>query len=65
MQSAANKVGWSIDTWSPGDGITRYGFFDKVGQDYFGDGRLYTALGIKEARTFLTGLILGASIKTS
>jgi len=65
MQLAVNKVGWSVDTWSPGDGITRYGFFDKVDQDYVGDSKLYTALGKKEAIAFLTGLILGASLKTS
>jgi hypothetical protein len=53
----ADKVGLSIDTWSPGDGLTRYRFFPQQDcPDYFGSsGRLYTALGIKEAETWLSG----------
>ena len=49
--------GYSVDTYSPGDGVTRYRFFDKPGQDYFGGSHpLYTALGYKEAYTFAQGL---------
>lgn len=44
--------GWSVETWSPGDGVTRYRFFKNAPADqtYFGprDG-VYTALGAKEA----------------
>lgn len=55
---AALAPGWSVKTYSPGDGVTRYRFFYNapVGQSYFGpaNGR-YTALGFKEAMAFARG----------
>ena len=49
-----------VATWSPGDGMTRYRFFDKPGNSYFGPGSgIYTAAGIAEAETFVTGWVLG------
>ena len=54
----AAAIGLLVKTYSPGDGVTRYRFFEHapLGQDYFGpnDG-VYTALGLKEARTYLAG----------
>ncbi len=51
--------GYSVETYSPGDGVTRYRFFKNAPakQDYFGpDNGIYTALGYKEAETFASGL---------
>jgi len=50
-----------VRTWSPGDGVTRYRFFkmsesNPSVQNYDGPHNgIYTALGIKEAETFLSG----------
>lgn len=51
--------GYSVSTWSPGDGVTRYRFFKNAprAQDYFGPHEpIYTALGLKEASAFARGL---------
>lgn len=51
--------GYAIYTYSPGDGVTRYRFFENAppGQDYFGPNNgIYTALGYAEAETFASGL---------
>jgi hypothetical protein len=51
--------GYSVHTWSPGDGVTRYRFFRNApkNQTYFGpDNGIYTALGIREAETYAAGL---------
>lgn len=59
LQEAAHVRGYFVRTWSPGDGVTRYRFFDgkrdkEEGQSYFGPANgVYTALGLKEAYTFL------------
>lgn len=48
--------GWKVFTWSPGDGVTRYRFFENppVNQTYFGpDNGRYTALGLKRAHRFV------------
>lgn len=56
LSNAAARVGLYIRTYSPGDGETRYRFFKKKGNSYFGPGDgMYTALGIKEAETWLSG----------
>lgn len=61
LREEAAERGMTVETWSPGDGVTRYRFFDiKPGseadkeQTYYGpkDG-VYTALGLKEAYAFL------------
>lgn len=56
---AALPEGWTVETWSPGDGVTRYRFFHKApaNQSYFGpnNGR-FTALGFKEAEAIARGL---------
>mgnify|MGYP001579055081 CR=1 FL=1 len=60
VEQEAGACGYVVRTWSPGDGATRYRFFEKRGlaknQSYFGPANgLYTALGRKEALTFLRG----------
>ena len=56
---ASLPPGWTIETWSPGDGQTRYRFFENAPADqtYYGprDGA-YTALGMGEAQAFARGL---------
>jgi hypothetical protein len=48
--------GFGMDDYSPGDGVTRYRFFDREPFGYFAGRGIYTALGIKEAETFVAGL---------
>jgi hypothetical protein len=56
LAESARRLGLTVSEWSPGDGVTRYRFFDKPGNSYFGpDTGIYTALGISEAETFLAG----------
>jgi len=56
------EYGFVIDTYSPGDGATRYRFFSNAGDrpDYFSGHGIYTALGWKEAEAFARGLLAGA-----
>ena len=59
------SVGLAVDTWSPGDGVTRYRFFyrsaDSYGNNYFGGSNpLFTALGSKEAYAFIRGFRAGS-----
>lgn len=50
----AEQQGLWVATYSPGDGVTRYRFFDKPGNDYFGPGSgVCTELGLKRAHRFL------------
>lgn len=54
--------GYSLHTYSPGDGTTRYRFFQNAPEDqsYFGPANgIYTALGYKEAEAFASGLSHG------
>ena len=48
--------GFGVDTYGPGDGVTRYRFFDREPFGYFAGRGIYTALGISEAETFAAGL---------
>lgn len=64
LEIHAKAAGLSVHTWSPGDGVTRYRFFDlpeSEHQSYFGpaSGR-YTALGLKEAWAFVSGAKVNA-----
>lgn len=53
-----NQYGLFCRTYSPGDGVTRYRFFDQRDTSYFGPANgMYTALGWKEAVTYATGFI--------
>lgn len=56
----ASALGLYVCTYSPGDGVTRYRFFQLENGErhssYFGpENGIYTALGLKEANTFLAG----------
>lgn len=51
-------VGLYVATWAPGDGVTRYRFF-VTPSDYNSSDGLYTALGHKEAITFVQGVAVG------
>ena len=55
----AQSLNLSVATWSPGDGMTRYRFFQDEDAEYFADEPLYTALGLKEAFTWLSGYAAG------
>lgn len=64
IRAAAQEAELFVDTYSPGDGVTRYRFFlwDGLadGQNYFGPGNgIYTALGRKEALVWLAGYARG------
>lgn len=57
---ASLPPGYTIETYSPGDGVTRYRFFKNAPpkQSYFGPNNgVYTALGYKEAEAFAQGLM--------
>lgn len=56
LKEEALEKGLYVATWAPGDGVTRYRFFENSGNTYFGpENGIYTALGLKEAYTFLAG----------
>lgn len=61
LQESAREAGYYVGTWSPGDGVTRYRFFRLADikpdeQSYFGPANgVFTALGLKQARTWLSG----------
>lgn len=53
---------WSVFSYSPGDGTTRYRFFKDpvIGQSYFGPNNgEYTALGFAEAMSYAKGVSHG------
>jgi hypothetical protein len=56
---AAEQAGVKVDSYSPGDGVTRYRFFTTEPAEYFGGRGIYTALGAKEAMTFIAGFAQG------
>jgi hypothetical protein len=56
LELQARELGLQVRTYSPGDGVTRYRFIKSKGrQSYFQNDGIYTALGISEAETFLSG----------
>jgi hypothetical protein len=62
LELEARRAGLLVRTYSPGDGVTRYRFFriadvpEGERQGYFGPANgCYTALGLKEAYTFVSG----------
>ena len=64
LNAELKNYGLSIDSYSPGDGVTRYRFFDfpedsERATDYFAGYGIFTALGWKEAITFATGYCRG------
>ena len=66
LQDYAKGVGLLVATYSPGDGATRYRFFDKPGpsQTYFGPSSgMHTAIGMKDAWNFLYSYSAGYGAK--
>lgn len=62
LDDLAADVGLYVRTWSPGDGVTRYRFFDKPGNSYFGPANgIATCLGVRAAETWLYAYTVGAS----
>ena len=59
IRRIAETCGLTFSTYSPGDGATRYRFFemdDAGGTDYFGGSHpLGTTLGVKESMIWLRG----------
>lgn len=49
-------AGFGVDSYGPGDGVTRYRFFASEPVEYFAGRGIYTALGIAEAEVFASGL---------
>lgn len=69
VEQAAANVGLVVGTWAPGDGVTRYRFFLSDGKSSYGDYHqgdpLYTALGRKDALTFLQAYGKGRAARTN
>lgn len=76
LRASVEPLGFTVDTYSPGDGVTRYRFFrleptaplgtfklpEHDGRhNYFGANGIFTALGFGEASTFARGLAHGAT----
>lgn len=60
LKQACEEVNLWIACWSPGDGVTRYRFFEEPGNTYFGPASgIHTALGWAQANLFLTGFAQG------
>lgn len=54
-----------VDTWSPGDGITRYRFASVSGSYFawYSGGVLATCLGARAALQFLHGVVAGRRLE--
>lgn len=67
VREAAKRAGVYVGTWAPGDGATRYAFFadgtvTAAGEwvaDFHSGHELYSALGRKDALTWLAGFKAG------
>lgn len=54
LSEYARDNGLHVSKYSPGDGVTRYRFFDKPGNTYFGPANgICTAMGLKAAWRYL------------
>lgn len=54
LSEDARAKGLYVAKYSPGDGVTRYRFFDKPDNTYFGpDNGVCTALGLRNAKRFV------------
>ena len=61
LEEYARGVGLWVSAYSPGDGTTRYRFFDKAGNTYFGpQSGIHTALGLKKAWDFAYAYAAGS-----
>ncbi len=54
LQAEARRYGLWVRKYAPGDGVTRYRFMRK-NVSYFADNGIFTALGISQAETWLSG----------
>ena len=64
LQQECRMRGFTVDPYSPGDGVTRYRFSTLTGDGRDGGGFFavrsdFTALGWAEANTYATGRIQG------
>ena len=59
LREACENVNVRVARWSPGDGVTRYRFFNATNHNqensYFESDGDFTALGIKEATAYARG----------
>lgn len=56
LKKACELAGFYVNTYSPGDGVTRYRFTSNSDDDYFGPGHSdFTALGWRVAVAYATG----------
>lgn len=62
LWDTCHHIGLHVDYYSPGDGVTRYRFWNRgilarsaEELDYFSCNGIYTALGLAEACTFVAG----------
>jgi len=54
LQEHAKSGGLYVASYSPGDGVTRYRFFERPGNAYFGpDSGICTEFGLKRAWRYL------------
>jgi len=58
VRAAAAAARLYVDSYSPGDGVTRYRFMT-TDVDYFATNGVFTALGIADALTFAIGAMTG------
>lgn len=63
MLALARWCGVNVETYSPGDGVTRYRFFIEP-TDYFAGSGMGTVLGLKDAVTWLRGYQAAMMIHT-
>ena len=56
LASILGPIGYSVDTWHPGDGVTRYRFFSFAGGDYFAHDGITAVLGFGAAETMAHAL---------
>ncbi len=65
LRSECEAHGFTVDWYSPGDGVTRYRFFvaEDTRNDYFSAHGDFTALGWKEALAYATGRTHGYARK--
>ncbi len=63
LRAELATIGWSVDTYSPGDGATRYRFFSPGA---IGPGvAAYTASGSKEASAYARGALDATAVADS
>ncbi len=62
VQEFADSVDLHVETWSPGDGVTRYRFHRRSDESYNSGNEIATVLGRKAAMTFLRGVQAGRGL---